>query len=143
MTMKYLLDTNVLSEPLKEKPNAPLLAKLQLNSSRIITATPVLHELYFGCYRLPLSRKRKFIETYIRDVVINTMVVLPYCDKAAQWHAEERARLTGVGQMPSFVDGQIAAIAYVNEFTLVTRNTSDFQLFSSLHIENWYDEKSS
>ena len=141
MTMKYLLDTNVLSEPLKEKPNAPLLAKLQLNSNRIFTATLVLHELYFGCYRLPPSRKRKFIETYIRDVIINTMVVLPYCDKAAQWHAEERARLTGIGQTPSFVDGQIAAIAYVHELTLVTRNRSDFQTFSNLRIENWYDPK--
>ncbi len=141
MTMKYLLDTNVLSEPLKEKPNASLLAKLQLNSSRIITATPVLHELYFGCYRLPSSRKRKFIEIYIREVIINTMAVLPYCDEAAQWHAEERARLAGIGQTPSFVDGQIAAIAYVHGLILVTRNRSDFQPFSSLHIENWYDYK--
>jgi len=138
MTVKYLLDTNVLSEPLKKNPNTPLLAKLELNSGRIITATPVLHELYFGCYRLPSSRKRKIITTYIREVITNTMAVLPYCDEAAQWHAEERARLTGIGQTPSFVDGQIAAIAYIHEAILVTRNISDFQPFSDLEIENWY-----
>jgi tRNA(fMet)-specific endonuclease VapC len=138
MITKYLLDTNVLSEPLKKNPNAPLLAKLQLNSGLIITATPVLHELYFGCYRLPSSRKKKVIATYIREVITNTMMVLPYCDEAAQWHAEERARLSGIGQTPSFVDGQIAAIAYIHGAILVTRNRSDFQPFSGLAVENWY-----
>ena len=97
MAMKFLLDTNVLSEPLKKNPNMPLLAKLQSNSGRIITAAPVLHELYFGCYRLPSTQKSKVIETYIREVITDTMVVFPYCDEAAQWHAEERTRLTGMG----------------------------------------------
>lgn len=141
MTAKYLLDTNVLSEPLKKNPNTPLLAKLQLNSNRIITATPVLHELYFGCYRLPSSRKRKAIATYIREVITDTMIVHPYCDEAAQWHAKERARLTRIGQTPSFVDGQIAAIAHIHGGILVTRNTSDFHPFSDLAVENWYEQQ--
>lgn len=141
MTAKYLLDTNVLSEPLKKNPNTPLLAKLQLNSDRIITATPVLHELYFGCYRLPSSQKRKSIATYIREVIIDTMIVLSYCNEAAQWHAEERARLTRIGLTPSFVDGQIAAIAHIHGAILVTRNTSDFHPFSGLVVENWYEQQ--
>jgi tRNA(fMet)-specific endonuclease VapC len=40
--------------------------------------------------------------------------------------------------MPAFVDGQIAAIAKVNGLVLVTRNTSDFEKFSGLKLENWH-----
>jgi tRNA(fMet)-specific endonuclease VapC len=66
------------------------------------------------------------------------MTILPYDERAAEWHAKERARLTFLGQMPSFVDGQIAAIAKVNNLILVTRNTSDFKKFSGLKLENWH-----
>ena len=66
------------------------------------------------------------------------MVVLPYCEEAAQWHAEERARLSGIGQTPSFVDGQIAAIAHIHGAILVTGNIADFQSFSGLGVENWH-----
>ncbi len=45
-----------------------------------------------------------------------------------------------VGLTPTFVDGQIAAIAYVNNLVVVTINTSDFMDFGGLHVENWADE---
>ncbi len=137
--MKYLLDTNILSEPLKTKPNHNVMSLLQEHQHEIVTATLVLHELYFGCYRLPISCKRKVIETYISDVILKTITQLPYCDQAAKWHANERARLQSIGKTPSFVDGQIAAIAYVNRTTLVTRNIADFKDFSNLDIVNWHN----
>lgn len=137
--MKYLLDTNILSEPLKAKPNPRVMSLLQEHQHEIVTATLVLHELYFGCYRLPISRKRKVIKTYISDVILRTITQLPYCDQAAKWHATERARLQSIGKTPSFVDGQIAAIAYVSRTTLVTRNIADFKDFSNLNIVNWHN----
>lgn len=36
------------------------------------------------------------------------------------------------------LDGQIAAIAVVNNLTLVTRNTDDFVDFAGLTVENWF-----
>ena len=66
------------------------------------------------------------------------MTILPYDEQAAEWHAKERARLASLGQMPAFVDGQIAAIAKVNGLILVTRNTSDFNKYSGLKLENWH-----
>ncbi len=42
-------------------------------------------------------------------------------------------------QPPPFVDGQIAAIAYVNNLILVTRNIEDFKNFADLKLENWHD----
>jgi tRNA(fMet)-specific endonuclease VapC len=65
-------------------------------------------------------------------------VILPYDASAAAWHARERARLTRRGKRPAFVDGQIAAIAAVNDLVLVTRNLRDFSGFSGLEIESWF-----
>jgi tRNA(fMet)-specific endonuclease VapC len=136
--MKYLLDTNVLSESLKTSPQKSVLNLTERHHYEIVTAAPVWHELFYGCQRLPASRKREIIETFLHDVLKPNMTILPYDERAAEWHAKERARLTFLGQMPSFVDGQIAAIAKVNNLILVTRNTSDFKKFSGLKLENWH-----
>jgi tRNA(fMet)-specific endonuclease VapC len=136
--MKYLLDTNIISESVKTLPNKSVLKKLEQHQYEIATAAPVWHELQFGCLRLPASRKREIIQSFLTDVLSPGMVILPYDEKAASWHAKERARLSVLGKTPSFVDGQIAAIARVNSLILVTRNTSDFNHFSELKIQNWY-----
>ena len=100
-------------------------------------AAPVLHELLFGCRRLVPSRRRTSIEQYVRDVILLTMPVLPYGEAAAVWHADERARLTAVGQPAPFVDGQIAAIAATHGLTLVTANVADFRSFAGLTVVDW------
>jgi|SRR6056297_265869 len=136
--MNYLLDTNVLSEPLKIQPDCMVMERLKEHQDHIVTATVILHELYFGCYQLPSSRKKETIKTYINEVVTANLPLYPYNEDAAEWHARERARLQSTGRTPPFVDGQIAAIAFINDLILVTRNTSDFQLFSDLQIQNWH-----
>jgi tRNA(fMet)-specific endonuclease VapC len=140
--MKYLLDTNVLSEPLKIQPDAIVMERLQQYQNHIVTATIVLHELYFGCYQLPPSRKEKSIKKYIDEVVVANIPMYSYNEDAAEWHARERARLQSIGQTPPFVDGQIAAIAHVNNLILVTRNITDFYSFSDLQIQCWHSSGS-
>ena len=98
---------------------------------------PVWHELRFGCARLPQSRRRTVLERYLKDVVLTSFPVLDYDREATDWHALERARLSGAGQTPPFVDGQIAAIAYINGLTLVTANTSHFRRFKGLRVQSW------
>ncbi len=111
--------------------------KLELHQAEIATASPVWHELQFGCKRLPESRKRATIERFLAEVVWPNLEIFVYDESAAEWHATQRALLCKVGKAPSFVDGQIAAIARTNQLVLVTRNTSDFLEFSDLEIENW------
>ena len=111
---------------------------LERHQSEIVTAAPVWHELQFGCQRLPRSRKRELIALFLSDIVKRTMLILSYDDKAAEWHTKERARLSAKGTTPSFVDGQIAAIASVNSLVLVTRNINDFKPFLKLKLENWH-----
>lgn len=137
MSLRFLLDTNVVSEPLRPKPNVRILEQLQRHHSEIAIAAVVWHELWFGCSRLPTSAKRTAIEAYLNEVVAATMPVLPYDASAAEWHAEERARLMAAGRTPAFVDGQIAATAYTNELTLVTLNGADYRDFAGLSIVSW------
>jgi tRNA(fMet)-specific endonuclease VapC len=133
----FLLDTNVLSEPLRPTPDPALIAKIEEHDSELATAAVVWHELQFGCRRLPPSRKRRVIETYLREVIEATIPILPYDENAASWHAEERARLARIGLVSSFVDGQIAAIARVHDLVLVTSNTAHFTCFSGLRVVDW------
>lgn len=137
MSLAYMLDTNVVSEPLRPEPNKKVLAKLQRSKGQLCVSSLVWHELLFGCYRLPDSSKRSVIEQYLRNVISVSLPILPYEERAANWHAQERARLTKAGKTPSFVDGQIAAIAKVNDLILVTFNIADFQHFKDLSVQDW------
>jgi len=139
--MKYLLDTNVLSEAVKTAPHKSVMEMFEKYQDEIVTAAPVWHELQFGCRRLPRSRKREIIASFLNDIVKRTMLILPYDDRAAEWHARERARLSSKGLTPAFVDGQIAAISAVNNLILVTRNVDDFKEFLKLKIENWHNRE--
>jgi tRNA(fMet)-specific endonuclease VapC len=137
VTVKYLLDTNVVSEPLRPKPAAGVMRRLRKHESEIAIPALVWHELRFGCARLARSRRREAIERYIEDVVLASFPVLKYDQRAADWHALERVRLIAAGKTPPFIDGQIAAIARVNDLTLVTSNKADFNGFKGLRVRSW------
>ena len=134
----YLLDTNIISERIKAEPNPRVDTRLHKYSSHLATAATVWHELLFGVESMPSSRRQSALREYLETAVLAEMPILPYDDKAAHWHALERARLKSKGQTPSFSDGQIAAIAATNKLTLVTRNVKDFRFFAGLRIENWF-----
>lgn len=137
MNPRYLLDTNVASEPTRREPAPGVLRRLAEHREELAIAAPVWHELRFGCQSLPPSRRRDAIETYLSRVVGASMPILDYDRRAAEWHAGERARLRAAGRTPPFIDGQIAAIARVNDLTLVTRNQRDFRWFEGLRLERW------
>lgn len=138
VNLRFLLDSNVLSEPLRPAPSRKLLERLRKHQHEVATSSIVWHELLFGASRLPESRKREAIEQYLSAVVAATIPILSYDETAATCHAKERGRLVSLGRTPPFVDGQIAAIAKVHNLTLVTRNTADFADFAGLRIQNWH-----
>lgn len=137
MSLKFLLDTNVVSEPLRPKPHQGVLRKLRLHEDEIAIPSIVWHELRYGAERLPASRRRIAIERYLDEVVGATIPILDYDRDAAAWHAGERARLAALGETPPFADGQIAAIARVNDLIIVTFNDADFERFEGVLLLNW------
>ena len=137
MTLLYLLDTNIISEPLRPAPNPTILAYIERHQDAIAIAAIVWHELWFGCLRLPASARRIAIETYLTQVVAPAIPILAYDQRAAELHARERARLSAIGKTPSFADGQIAATAMANDLTLITLNRDDFVIFQGLQVDDW------
>ncbi|WP_414573397.1 type II toxin-antitoxin system VapC family toxin [Nostoc sp. CCY 9925] len=138
MSLNYLLDTNILSEAKRPHPNEKVMENLRLYRQETATAILVIHEMLYGCFRLPTSKKRQDIEDYINNVILAEIPLFDYDLKSAQYHAQERARLSKIGKNPGFIDGQIASIAVTNNLILVTNNVADFQDFDGINIENWF-----
>jgi tRNA(fMet)-specific endonuclease VapC len=135
--LRYLLDTNVVSEPLRPVPSPALIEWLRRHDQRVSIASVVWHELRFGVERLAPSHRRTAIQRYLDEVVLPTMPIFDYDLRAAEWHARERARLEARGESPPFADGQIAAIAAVNDLVLITSNEADFARFDGIEVRHW------
>jgi tRNA(fMet)-specific endonuclease VapC len=137
MTLRFLLDTNIVSVPIATKPNRKVITRLTEQSIYCAIAAPVWHELVYGCELLAESKRRRAVEDYLKTVVKVSFPILPYDEPAAIWHGRERARLEKAGKSAPFVDGQIAAIAKRHDLTLVTANPKHFALFDGLKIVDW------
>lgn len=136
--LTYLLDTNILSEPVKPVPDTGVMARLAEFRGNCATASVVWHELLFGLARMPTSKKSRLIVDYLEQLRASRLLVLEYDARAAEWLASERARLLAKGISPAFADGQIAAIAKLNGLALATRNISDFAHFEGLEVVDWF-----
>ncbi len=134
--VKFLLDTNALSEAVRPSPNAGFLKRLRANEAKLAMASVTLHEAIYGLERLPDGKRKEGLREYVRSVLTKAPV-LPYDAKAAEWHARERVRLEAAGRTLPYADGQIAAVAVVNGLTLVTANVRDFRHVEGLRVENW------
>jgi tRNA(fMet)-specific endonuclease VapC len=126
-----------LSEPIKSRPSQRALEAFSAHDGELATCSIVWHELCYGVARLSTSKKRRAIEAYLDEAVRRSLPILPYDEEAAAWHARERARLAKRGLPPSATDGQIAAIARVNDLVLVTANLKDFRRFQGLKVVDW------
>ena len=103
--MRVLLDTTVLSEPLRERPDPAVMAQLEHGSHALYTASVVLHELSYGIHRLAAGRRRERLNSYLQALLASGLTVLPYDCDAALWHGAQRAQLEARGQRPPFADG--------------------------------------
>ena len=137
MTLRYLLDTAIVSEPVTKKPNRKVIKRLDQNGIYCALAAPVWHELVYGCDRLPQGKRRTALEEYLQTVIRASFPILPYDEVAAAWHGRERARLEDLGRAVPYVDGQIAAVARTQDLVLVTSNTKHFAAFEGLTVINW------
>ena len=139
MKARYLLDTNILSEPIKPNPSTTVIEQLRRHQHESVTAAPVWFELVYGVEQMPVSHRRNRLAQYLDELDDSDLQILAYDRAAARWHALEHSRLRAAGQTRPFVDGQIAAIAAVHGLVLVSRNLGDFEMFTGLTVENWFD----
>jgi tRNA(fMet)-specific endonuclease VapC len=133
----FLLDTSTLSLAMRRTPDARVLEQLREHGGSCAMASVTWHELRYGVGRLPRGQRHRDLAEFLEEVVLPTIPVLPYGERAAAWHADERVRLEKLGKTPPFVDGQIAAVAITNGLPVVTANPKDFRVFRSLTVVDW------
>lgn len=133
-----VLDTNVLSEPLKRTPHPQVLDWMdRLESATAVTAITV-GELLTGARTLPEGRRR----TELLDVLASMLAefsgsVLPYDEVAAQQYARLQELRRAMGRPLAVEDGMIAAICLVRGAALATRDTSGFVGLGIELIDPW------
>ena len=137
MALRFLLDTNVVSELTKPQPNPGVLQALAQHEALCAISAPTLEELVFGCHRLPPGARQDWLLRWVQGLPAR-LPVLPFEQRAAAWLGAERARLAGLGRPAPRTDGEIAAVAVTQGLTLVTRNARDFEAFADLVIADWH-----
>ena len=140
--MKWLLDTNVISELVRPRPNADVLNWLDAEEPALSVSVVTLAELRDGATTLSDPERRNRFERWISEIVIPrfdrrtfavTLEVLT--DFMALGH-----RLGARGRPQSAPDLLIAATARTNDLILVTRNTRDFAFTGVTLYNPWTDE---
>ncbi len=137
MPLRYLLDTNVVSELTKPLPNAAVVLTLRQHERDCAICAITLEELAFGCARTPSPQRQAWFSQWLQGLA-SRLPVLPFDSPAALWLGRERARLQALGRPAPRTDGQIAAVAVTQGLTLITRNGRDFAGFEGLRVGDWY-----
>lgn len=133
----YLLDTNIISEVVKEFPETKVLDFLTDIEDAYLSVVTV-HELYYGVRRLPEGKKRKLITTGVDNLLkayeqktLDVGVV--EMDLAATLRVEAQQQ----GKVLHLADSLIAATAKQHNLILATRNISDFDSLKLALINPW------
>ena len=131
----YLFDTDVITNILKPRPNAFLIDKLgSVKQSEQYISTITVMEIVYGAMK---SDRSEYHLQNLEEILLPSVNVASFDSKAAHVCGQLRASLEKRGQMISLADLEIAAIAWANDFTLITGNTKHFKRIESLKLENW------
>jgi tRNA(fMet)-specific endonuclease VapC len=132
MTARYLLETNVLSQPLRE-PQGSVAARIALvGESNVFTSIIVACKLRFRAAKRGSAALSERV-----DGLLASIEVAPLDEGVDRRYAEVRFELERQGQPIGGNDLLIAAHALHQEATLVTDNTAEFQRVAGLNLENW------
>jgi predicted nucleic acid-binding protein len=138
--VKYLLDTNVVSELVKQNPDAGVVRFLvNADDSAVALSVITLAELRYGIERLVPGAKRERLTKWLEDELPRRFDerILRIDDvTAAEW-GRTMARAERAGRPMSEMDGWLAALAAVHRLVLVTRNGGDFSGFPGEIHDPW------
>ncbi len=132
--MKYLLDTNIISETAKNKPNTNVVSFLKsVSSERLFLSVLTIGEIRKGIELLKdHDKKNKLVYWLEHDVPIwFGKNILPIDLKVS----EQWGLLMADRSLPA-IDSLIAATSLVHNLILVTRNVNDFDMITNLEIFN-------
>jgi toxin FitB len=141
--MRFLVDTNVISEWVKIRPDPGVVTWMaDVDEDRIFISVISLAELRRGIERLPVGNRRSRLDEWFQGEVpqrFEGRILLVDRAVAEAW-GRIVARCETASRPIGAMDGFIAATAEAHGLTLVTRNVSDFKFSLKEIVNPWAGE---
>ena len=139
MSIGFLIDTNVLSELMRENPAPQVLAWFASQNANLMQTSAITHaEILSGIALLPAGKRREAMAQAASQIFEEDFTgrCIDFGGQAVGHYALLRAQRQFAGRPIDTADAQIAAIALSTNLTLVTRNTKDFEGIDNLQVVN-------
>jgi tRNA(fMet)-specific endonuclease VapC len=134
----YLLDTNVLSEIIRKRPEVTVLAHLrEAPQNALFTSSVSVMELHFGAVR---TEGGQILWERIRNDVLARVKILPLDEEHAERAGDILADLESRGSPIGIEDVMIGATALVARLVVVTRKVKHLSRIRGLMVENWWEK---
>jgi toxin FitB len=135
-----ILDTNVLSELMRPKPSARVVAWVAKQPARELCTTAITEaEIFYGIQLLGKGKRQEGLLAAAEAMFAEDFAgrVFGFEDDAARVFARIAARRRTFGRPISHADAQIASIARVRQAKLATRNLADFEECGVEVVDPW------
>jgi predicted nucleic acid-binding protein len=135
-----LLDTNVISEPLRRAPEPSVIRWMDAQALETLYVSAItVAELRFGVANLPEGKRRDALQTSLENQILPLFSgrIRPFDMDCTTAYAELMAKARSAGLAIAAADGYIAAIAAANRFSVATRDVSPFQAAGINVINPW------
>lgn len=135
-----LLDTNVMSEPLRQAPEPRVIQWIDAQPMETLYLCAItVAELRAGVALLPAGKRRAALHENLEKRVLPLFAgrVLPFDLPCTQAYAALMAKARAAGLAIATADGYIAAIAAANGFAVATRDVSPFEAAGAAVINPW------
>jgi predicted nucleic acid-binding protein len=139
--VNFLLDTNVVSEWVKPRPNSGVVTWLaEVDEDRVFISVVTLAELRHGIERMAAGTRRARLDAWLTDELTARFEarILSVDAAIANMWGRIVARGQASGRPVGPMDAFIAATAEQQNLTLVTRNVSDFEALGIHLINPWH-----
>ena len=135
-----LVDTNVVSEPLRPVPEPRVAEWLDAQALETLYLSAIsVAELRFGVLSMPVGRRRERLHEDLEQQVLPMFAgrILAFDLAASQTYAELMTKARTAGQSISVSDGYIAATAAANAMMVATRDTAPFEAAGLNTVDPW------
>jgi toxin FitB len=138
-TSGFLLDTNVISEALRPRPDARVLTWLRANEARAWLSVVTIGEIEAGILGAPNRRRAASLRAWLDEVLIPqfTHRLLPIDVAVTRRWGERTAAARAAGTPVGAVDALIAATAVRHGLAVATRNGRDFEHLEVEVVDPW------
>lgn len=143
--MKYLLDTCILSELVKKKPDQRVIKWISgIEESKLFVSALTIGEIHKGIEKMPKSERRKMLLQWVDEDLQERFRrrIIPFDLQTAAVWGKMQARAEMSGKTMPIIDGMIAATAITHNLAVATRNISDMEAGKAMLINPWDEDLS-